>query len=127
MSTGESDTGQHQILMLDVIKTNVGLACNKHNGMFNVPSHGYNVLTWVVASGTYSYVFTQLMINSDHFGSILTNSEEANDIHTVTGSVVAELNQGDLVYIRIHPTDAIRGSIVSRDDIRTSFSGFRIF
>lgn len=127
MNTGEEHPGQHQILVFDVIKTNVGLAYNKHIGMFSAPNHGYYVLTWTVACGQYSAVYSQLVINSDPFGSIFTNSDEINDIHTVTGMVVAELNQGDVVYIRTHPTDGIKGRIFSRDDIRTSFAGWKIF
>ncbi|XP_071150101.1 uncharacterized protein [Mytilus edulis] len=127
MNTGEEHPGQHQILVFDVIKTNVGLAYNKHNGMFSAPNHGYYVLTWTVACGTYSAVYSQLVINSDPFGSIFTNRDEINDIHTVTGMVVAELNQGDVVYIRTHPTDRIKGRIISQDDIRTSFAGWKIF
>ncbi|CAG2202148.1 unnamed protein product [Mytilus edulis] len=34
MNTGEEHPGQHQILVFDVIKTNVGLAYNKHNDPF---------------------------------------------------------------------------------------------
>ncbi|CAG2251312.1 C1QL [Mytilus edulis] len=106
MSHGESQPGKHQILDFDVVKTNVGLAYNKYSGMFTAPVNGVYVFTWTVSTGMHSYVYSQLVINSDPFGAIQTDSDEVSDYHTSTGSVVAELNYGDVVYIRTHPLNS---------------------
>ncbi|XP_071155598.1 uncharacterized protein [Mytilus edulis] len=126
MSHGESQPGKHQILDFDVVKTNVGLAYNKYSGMFTAPVNGVYVFTWTVSTGMHSYVYSQLVINSDPFGAIQTDSDEVSDYHTSTGSVVAELNYGDVVYIRTHPTELIKGVIRSEDEMRTSFSGWKL-
>lgn len=123
MSNGEAQPGKHQILVFDVVRINVGLALNKHSGMFYAPVYGVYVFTWTVVSGKHSYIYSQLVINPDPFGVIQTDSDEIGDFHAVTGTVVAELNQGDDVYIPTHPTNYIKGVIVSQDDMRTSFSG----
>ncbi|XP_063411568.1 uncharacterized protein LOC134694487 [Mytilus trossulus] len=126
LSHGESQPGKHQILVFDVVKTNVGLSFNKYSGMFTAPVNGVYAFIWTVSSGTYSYIYSQLVVNSDPFGAIATDSDEINDYHTVTGSVVAELNHGDVVYIRTHPTFGIKGVIRSQDEMRTSFSGWKL-
>ncbi|CAG2209402.1 unnamed protein product [Mytilus edulis] len=79
-----------------------------------------------ISTGMHSYVYSQLVINSDPFGAIQTDSDEVSDYHTSTGSVVAELNYGDVVYIRTHPTELIKGVIRSEDEMRTSFSGWKL-
>lgn len=126
MCNGESHPGTHQILVFDVVKTNVGLAFNHHSGMFTVPATGVYAFTWTVVSGTHSRIFSQLVVNSDAFGAILTDSDEINDYHTVTGFVVAELNHGDVVYIRTNPNNGVKGVIRSQDNMRTSFSGWKL-
>ncbi|CAC5371555.1 unnamed protein product [Mytilus coruscus] len=126
MSKDELQPGKHHILVFDDVKTNVGLAYNKHTGTFTAPVTGVYVFIWTVVCGRHNFNFSQLVINSDPFGAILTDSDEVDDIHTVTGSVVAELNQGDVVYVRTHPTDSIDGVIISRDDMHTSFNGWKL-
>ncbi|XP_063411569.1 caprin-2-like [Mytilus trossulus] len=126
MSKDELQPGQNHILVFDDVKTNVGLAFNKHNGMFTAPVNGVYVFIWTVVCGRHNFNFSQLVINSNPFGAILTDSDGVDDIHTVTGSVVAELTQGDVVYIRTHPTDSIDGIIVSRADMHTSFNGWKL-
>ncbi|XP_071149088.1 uncharacterized protein [Mytilus edulis] len=126
LSHGESQPGKHQILIFDIVKTNVGLSFNKHSGMFTAPVNGVYAFVWTVSSGTHSYIYSQLVVNSDPFGAIVTDSDEINDYHTVTGSVVAELNHGDVVYIRTNPTASIKGVIRSQDEMRTSFSGWKL-
>lgn len=126
MSKDELQPGKNHILVFDDVKTNVGLAYNKHNGMFTAPVNGVYVFIWTVVCGRHNFNFSQLVINSNPFGAILTDSDGIDDIHTVTGSVVAELNQGDVVYIRTHPTDGIDGIIISQDDMHTSFNGWKL-
>lgn len=126
LSHGESQPGKQQVLRFDVVKTNVGLAYNKYSGMFTAPVNGVYAFTWAVSTGMHSYIYSQLVINSDPFGAIQTDSDEVSDYHTSTGSVVAELNHGDVVYIRTHPTELIKGVIRSQDEMRTSFSGWKL-
>ncbi|XP_052072215.1 uncharacterized protein LOC127710429 [Mytilus californianus] len=87
---------------------------------------GVYVFIWTVASSSHSFIYSQMVINSYPFGAIFTDSDEIGDYHTSTGNVVAELNQGDVVYIRTHPTDLIKGGIWSHDNFRTYFNGWKL-
>lgn len=126
MSNGDTQPGKHQILIFDIVKTNIWLSYNQHTGTFTAPHNGVFVFIWTVASCSHSFVYTQLLVNSYPFGAIFTDSDEIGDYHTSTGSVVAELNQGDAVYIRIHPTDLIKICIWSHDNFRTYFNGWKL-
>ncbi|CAC5426275.1 C1QL [Mytilus coruscus] len=126
MDSHETNPGRHQTLIFDVVKTNVRSAYNKHSGLFISPDHGIYVFTWTIVSDLHGYIYSEIMINSAPFGSILTNSEDITDDHTVTGIVVAEVNQGDVVYIRTNPNVSIKGQILSDTFHRTSFSGWKI-
>ncbi|XP_061190257.1 uncharacterized protein LOC133198130 [Saccostrea echinata] len=54
-------------------------------------------------------------------------AEGANQIRHTTGVVTVEINQGDAVYIRTHPTGRVSGRIESNDLYRSSFSGWKLF
>ncbi|CAC5426273.1 C1QL [Mytilus coruscus] len=126
MKTHETNPGRHQTLIFDEVKINLGSAYSRNSGLFTSPDHGIYVFTWTVVADEYGYVYSEIVINSTPFGSILTNSQEIRDFHTVTGIVVAEVNQGDEIYIRTNPNYAIKGRIVSDTSLRTSFSGWKI-
>lgn len=113
INTHETNPESHQTLIFDVVRTNVGSAYNKHSGLFTSQDHGIFVFTWTIIIDYHGYVFSEIIVNSDPIGSILTNSEDITDVHTVTGIVVAVVNQGDVVYIRTNPTGGIRGKILS--------------
>ncbi|CAG2202143.1 unnamed protein product [Mytilus edulis] len=70
MSKDESQPGKNHILVFDDVKTNVGLAYNKHNGMFTAPANGVYVFIWTVVCGRHNFNFSQLVINSNPFGAI---------------------------------------------------------
>ncbi|XP_063417890.1 uncharacterized protein LOC134700427 [Mytilus trossulus] len=94
MSTHEGNPGQHQTLIFDVVKTNLGSFYSKHSGVFTTPEQGTYVFTWsIISDFNTDYIFTEIVINSVPFGSILSNSEEVHDDHTTTGIVVAQLNK----------------------------------
>lgn len=126
MDTHETNPGRHQTLIFDIAKTNVGSAYNTNSGLFTSPQHGIYVFSWTISSDKNGFVFSEIEINSTPFGSILTNSQEISDEHTSTGIVVAEVNQGDVVYIRTNPNASVVGKILSNVNHRTSFSGWKI-
>ncbi|CAG2215512.1 unnamed protein product [Mytilus edulis] len=127
MNTHEENPGQHQTLIFDAVKTNLGSFYSKHSGVFTTPEQGTYVFTWsIISDFNTGYIFTEIVINSVPFGSILSNSEEVHDDHTTTGIVVAQLNKGDLVFIRTNPNASIKGRILSDSFRRSSFSGWKI-
>ncbi|CAG2215510.1 C1QL [Mytilus edulis] len=126
MSTHEANPGRHQTLIFDDVRTNLGSSYSKHTGVFSTTEHGTYVFTWTITSDINSYIFSEIVINSVPFGSIVTESEEVRDDHSATGIVVAELNHGDVVYIRTNPNASIKGKILSDSLRRSSFSGWKI-
>ncbi|VDI04340.1 Hypothetical predicted protein [Mytilus galloprovincialis] len=126
MNTHETNPGRHQTLIFDDVKINLGSAYSQNSGLFTAPGHGIYVFTWTVVADDYGYVYSEIVINTTPYGSILTNSQENRDFHTVTGIVVAEVNKGDEIYIRTNPNYPIKGRIVSDSSQRTSFSGWKV-
>ncbi|CAG2254487.1 unnamed protein product [Mytilus edulis] len=117
---------RHQTLIFDDVQINLGSAFSRNSGLFSAPGHGIYVFSWTVVADEYGFVYTEIVINSTPYGSILTNSQDVRDFHTVTGIVVADVNKGDEIYIRTNPNYPIKGRIVSDSSLRTSFSGWKI-
>ncbi|XP_071161405.1 uncharacterized protein [Mytilus edulis] len=126
MSTHETNPGRHQTLIFDMVKTNLGSSYSKHTGVFSASEHGTYVFTWTITSGVHSYIYSEIVINSIPFGSIVTDSEEIHDDHSATGIIVVQLNHGDVVYIRTNPNASIKGQILSDSLRRSSFSGWKV-
>ncbi|VDI15025.1 Hypothetical predicted protein [Mytilus galloprovincialis] len=127
MDTHETNPGRHQTLIFDIAKTNIGYAYNTNSGLFTSPDHGIYMFTWTIICESYGFVYSEIMINSAPFGSILTNSQSITNDHTVTGIVVAEVYQGDVVYILTNPNQPIQRGILSDTFHRTSYSGWKIY
>ncbi|VDI15026.1 Hypothetical predicted protein [Mytilus galloprovincialis] len=126
MNTHETNPGRHQTLIFDDVKINLGSAYSRNSGLFTAPGNGIYVFTWTVVADEYGFVYSEIVNNSTPFGSILTNSQDVRNFHTVTGIVVAEVNKGDEIYIRTNLNYAIKGRIVSDPSLRTSFSSWKI-
>ncbi|VDI11348.1 Hypothetical predicted protein, partial [Mytilus galloprovincialis] len=126
MSSHEANLGRHQTLVFDMVKTNLGSSYSKHTGVFTTPEKGTFVFTWTITSDFHSYIYSEILINSVPFGSIISSSDEIHDDHTATGIIVVQLNHGDVVYIRTNPNASIKGRILSDSLRRSSFSGWKI-
>ena len=113
--------------MFDSVKTNLGSAYNNNSGMFTAPADGMYVFTWTIFSGYNSYVFTQIVVNSDVFDYMITDSEHVHDIHSGTKVIVVSLTRGDLVYVRTHPINLSVGRINSSNlSGQPSFCGWKL-
>lgn len=107
MSTTEVSPTRHHVLVFDDVKTNIGSAFNRISGMFTAPIDGAYVFTWTIFSDRHSdsYINSQIVVNTEAFTSMITDSDEVGDFHSSTGVIVLNLNRVDSVYIRTHPTD----------------------
>lgn len=123
MSHNLASPSAGHVLVFDVVKTNVGSGYNHHDGVFTAPSQGPYVFSWTVVSWYRSWVFSELMVNSSTYGRIITNSQDIDDEHVGSGVVVAVLNPGDVVYVRVHSSS---GTLASTDLIYTSFAGWKL-
>lgn len=64
--------------------------------MFTTPSDGVYVFTWTM----HSYIFSQIVVNSQVFTSLTTDSYKVIVANTSTGVIVVSLNRGDVVFIQ---------------------------
>ena len=127
MSQSEPTIGHHQTFVFDHVVTNVGGNYNRHSGIFTSPSQGVYVFSWTLYCKNGGFFYSEVVVNSDPVGAIFCSAEGATNMRHVTGVVVVEINQGDIVYIRSHPTILIEGSVYSSSIIRSSFTGWKLF
>lgn len=96
--------------------------------MFTAPADGVYVFSWTIVSENHSYIYTQIVVNSNAFDSMLTDSEHVYETHSSTKVIVVSLNRGDLVYVRTHPTSLSHGNINSISHSgRPSFCGWKLY
>lgn len=127
MTTTEHSPSLHHVLVFDDVRTNIGFAFNRISGMFTAPIDGAYAFTWTIFSDKHSYIFSQIVINTQSFTSLITDSDEISDYHSSTGLIIVSLNSGDVVYIRTHPTERSNGNIFSGSIRgRPSFSGWKL-
>ena len=127
MGQTEVHPGPHHTIIFDVPVTNIGNGYNHFSGIFSVPSSGVYVFSWTIGDSSGGSIFTELVVNKDVVGGILTQSMFTADRFTTTGLVVKEVTESDVVYVRTSSTGGIHGDIQSLNPVqRTSFSGWRL-
>ena len=127
MSKPEPNVEQHQTFIFDHVITNFGGNYNRHSGIFTSPSQGVYVFSWTLLCHIEGYFYSEVVVNSDPVGAFHCNAKGATSVGHVTGVVVVEVNQGDIVYIRTHPTLSINGGVYSSSYDCSSFTGWRLF
>ena len=130
MTASEADPGHHHTFIFDRTVTNIGGNYNHHTGIFTSTESGVYVFSWTVVCYQGSFISSQLIVNSDVQGAIVCRSiyqhPEYNFMNTASSAMVLQLNSGDVVYVRTHPTNSIIGQIYSGEQSRTSFTGWKI-
>ena len=127
MSGDETEISTDFTIHFDTIVTNIGNHYNKHTGAFTAPQHGVYVFTWNLYCNTGGHIYSQLVVNSNVVGAMLTDAEGASSVRSVTGTVVVEVNQGDVVFVRTHPTLGHSGNLRSYSAWRSSFNGWKLY
>ena len=127
MSHHEENVGHHQTIIFDQVVTNVGGNYNHHTGVFTSPSQGVYVFSWTLYCQTEGYFNSQLVANSNVVGALFCTAQGAGNIRHITGVVVVEVNQGDAIFIRTHPTYIVEGKVYSTITSRSSFTGWKLF
>lgn len=125
LGKSENSPSLHHTLIYDTVITNVGGSYNHHDGVFTAPVSGVYVFNWSTYSGYNSDIFTVLMVNSNQKSGTRSDSLNVREDHTSSGCAVVEITQGDIVFIRTHPTSSSTGSIISYPGLyESSFSGW---
>ncbi|XP_062615800.1 uncharacterized protein LOC134277488 [Saccostrea cucullata] len=127
LSKFEKSPGVHHTVIFDTVITNVGSFYNHHDGIFTTPTNGVYVFIWNLYSSFHDKVMSELMVNSASKGTRLSSGYTVNEDHSSSGTVVVEISQGDVVYIRTHSTFSPIGDIVSYANLhQSSFCGCRL-
>ena len=114
----------HQTLIYDTVKLNKGNGYHGDDGIFIVPRTGIYAFAWTQGVSNHGWVTTEIAINGQKYGRAFADGDEGtDDVGFGTGFVIAEVNAGDHVYIRMHDT----GSPVLFGDGVTSFSGWKLY
>lgn len=117
--------GFHQTLIFRTVITNVGGSYNRHTGVFTAPVSGVYVFNWNIYSCFKGDITSELMVNSSRKGGRRSDSRITNEDHSSNGCIVVNIRKGDVVFIRIHPTHTLKGSIISYPGLyESSFSGW---
>ena len=127
MSHTEASVGHHETFVFDHVVTNVGGNYNRHSGIFTSPIQGVYVFSWTLFCETEGYFYSEVVVNSNSVGAVVCSAQGATYARHSTGVVVVEINQADIVYIRTHPTDPNNGGVYSMSELRSSFTGWKLF
>ena len=115
-------------IKFDTTVTNFGNHYNAFSGVFTASQHGVYVFTWnLYCGGNGGFIYSQLVVNSDVVGAMVTDAAGADYVRTTTGVVVVEINNGDIVFVRIHPTNHHHFNLFSDKDWRSTFSGWKLY
>ncbi|XP_052069138.1 complement C1q tumor necrosis factor-related protein 3-like [Mytilus californianus] len=126
MSTDEASPGPHHTLIFNSVITNIGNAYNQYSGIFTAPSSGMYVLSYTITADSGASIPVEIVKNADVIGSLLTRAYGSYR-QSVSSTVVVNMNAGDVCYVRTSGSGATTaGSIYSRTEARTSFTGWRI-
>lgn len=112
----------HHILKYDMIPLNKGNGYNAFDGIFIVPTSGTYVFTWSIMCDVHGSLYTELMRNAEIIGTRFADSFRASVWDFATGIVVADVNQGDHLYVRLEETSI--GIVRSITKSKTTFSGW---
>nr|XP_022288044.1 uncharacterized protein LOC111100440 isoform X2 [Crassostrea virginica] len=127
VSVHETDISKDHTIKFDTIVTNIGSHYNQHSGVFTAPEQGVYVFSWNLYCHSGGYIFSQLVVNSNVVGAMFTSGEGDNALRTTTEIVVVQVNAGDVVYVRTHPTQNHLNNLYSHPDWRSSFSGWKVY
>lgn len=127
MPSDEPIPAPNHILVFRGVQTNVGGHYNKFSGMFTVPENGIYVFTWTIVCESQGQRVTQVEVNAAVVGAAMCDGSGASYHRTTTGLVVIEVNQGEVVFIRTHPSHLGVKAIISASEYhRTTFSGWKL-
>lgn len=107
----------HDIMLFDDVKINLGGGYNVSNGAFQVPVTGLYVLHMKVTLSPYGHIYAYLLINGQHADSV--DATQAQHQATGTSLKIVHLRQGDRVQVmKQEGVTSVRGWV------HTKFSGF---
>lgn len=99
---------------------------NVLNGIFTVPISGTYVFTWTTQNVDGTYMVSEIVVNNELMGRIVSSSNGYDEEDAATGTVVLEVSEGDVVWIRTNnPTADHKVSLSSY--YPSTFSGWLLY
>ncbi|XP_062592700.1 uncharacterized protein LOC134254172 [Saccostrea cucullata] len=127
LSRDRGGTGHSQTVVFDNVITNTHNAYNGHTGIFTSPSTGVFAFSWTMNSERSGHY--ELMHNSEV--KTITTSESSVRPHveraSVSATIVLELRENDVVFLRTHHARGQGIFIVSNSLMQSSFSGWQVY
>ncbi|XP_053381751.1 uncharacterized protein LOC128549251 [Mercenaria mercenaria] len=125
--SSERCLGNHETIVFDTEETDIGGSYNSHDGIFDTPITGTYVFTHTLIPKFHKWVQTEIVVDGAVKGVIVADTEEAQDYHPASVTIVVNVNAGQHVFVRRR-----RGSggcdIASEFDVSyTTFSGWFLF
>lgn len=111
----------HITLIYDTVKINLGQGYHHDDGIFIVPRSGTYGFAWTLAVSSSGWASTEIAINGQKYGRAFADGDD-DSVGFGTGFVIANVNFGDHVYIRMHQA----GDPVLFGDGLTTFSGWML-
>lgn len=106
----------------------LGNGYNPSDGIYTVPESGVYVFSWTILCDLHKAFQTQLVVNGVVMGTSYTDSDEINDYHQTSQSVVLVLSQGDHVFVRVGDVFRDGKAVVKSDSTlaRPTFSCWKL-
>ncbi|CAG2195718.1 GRID1 [Mytilus edulis] len=117
---------KHHTIIFDLINTNSGNGYNKFFRSFTAPVDGIYVFSYTIVPQCNSYGAFELVSNNQIQGVVFPEAGSGCDYTGSSTVSVVELAQGDVTFVRTSPTYTPVGTIVSNNNMWTSFAGWRI-
>ena len=124
---GDESPSQHHILHFDNVKYNIGNGYDKYVGAFVVSITGTYVFTWSISVGSSSsyHICTNLVVNDAEYGILYT--DPYGSYEKDSSFVVAQVEVGDVVFVRTCSSPSLSGKVLSASSLHTSsFAGWLI-
>ncbi|XP_052710562.1 uncharacterized protein LOC128184951 isoform X2 [Crassostrea angulata] len=123
MSQDFPNPGASHTLVFDTVVTNVGNGYHGTTGIFLAPETGVYVFSWSMRLFNGEYHRAELVHNYQVMGVAYLYAPTGD--HTVSETIVIQVNQGDDVYLRTQVGDN-NGDIESGSGGRSIFSGWKL-
>lgn len=112
------------MIVFDHIQLNHGNSYCSLDGEFVCTVLGTYFLSWTITCADYTAIETELVVNGNVKGHILTDAGNHPDYETNSGTAIVDLKVGDRVWIRVG--NEYTGKIVGTGLGSSTFSGFLV-
>ncbi|CAG2248743.1 C1QL [Mytilus edulis] len=126
MTKDENNPGVGHTLIYDNVIVNFGNSYNHSSGRFTAPTPGVYIFSYSTIPSSNSDIPTEIVKNQEVIGATYSNNRY-HYTSTSSSTVVVSMTAGDVCFVRTSKFNTPSGSVYSRNDGRTSFSGWLQF